>query len=79
MAPQLADDLARGGLLTGYVDTSDAAKILHVSASFLNKARSSGTGPEYVKFGAAVRYAVEALHAYAAARRRSSTSESAHP
>jgi hypothetical protein len=78
MAPQLAADLARGGLLpsTKYVDVNGAAAILHVSASFLNKARMTGAGPPYVKFGAAVRYDVGALEAWAASRIRISTSDS---
>jgi hypothetical protein len=79
MASQLAADLARGGLLAGtkfYVDVKGAAGILHVSSSFLNKARTTGTGPPYVKFGAAVRYDVHALEIWADSRTRSSTSNS---
>jgi hypothetical protein len=78
MGPQLAADLARGGLLpiTKYVDVNGAAAILHVSTSFLNKARMTGAGPPYVKFGAAVRYDVRALEAWASSRIRTSTSDS---
>jgi hypothetical protein len=53
MAPQLAADLARGGLLpsTKYVDVNGAAEILDVSASFLNKARMTGAGPHTLNSG----------------------------
>ena len=34
----------------------EAAEILNLSTSWLAKARMDGTGPEYVKFGRAVRY-----------------------
>ena len=76
MGPQLKADLARGGLLTTYVDTKAAAAFLRVSASFLHKARLKGTGPVYAKFGAAVRYDIDELRADAASRSRTSTSDS---
>jgi hypothetical protein len=79
MAPQLAADLARDGFLSGrYVDVKGAAEILHVSASFLNKARmvGAGAGPPFLKIGAAVRYDVQAIEAWAESRVRSSTSDS---
>jgi hypothetical protein len=41
----------------------------------LNKLRTSGGGPPYVKVGAAVRYEVQALEAWIATRVRSSTSD----
>jgi Helix-turn-helix domain len=62
--------------LREYVDVKDAAKILRVSASFLNKLRMTGAGPPFVKFGAAVRYPIPALMAWAEARMRKSTSDS---
>jgi hypothetical protein len=58
-----------------YVDVDAAACILGVSKSFLNKARVTGSGPPFVKFGAAVRYRVETLRGWAAARTRCSTSD----
>jgi hypothetical protein len=77
MAPQLATDLARGGLLASrYVDVRAAAGILNVSPSFLNKSRLDGSGPPYLKLGAAVRYDIAALEAWAASRMRKSTSDS---
>jgi hypothetical protein len=39
----------------------EAAKILHLSPSWLAKARMDGTGPEFVKFGRAVRYKQSSL------------------
>jgi predicted DNA-binding transcriptional regulator AlpA len=45
-------DLGKDELLR----TAELARILKISASFLNKARSDGTGPRYVKIGKAVRY-----------------------
>jgi predicted DNA-binding transcriptional regulator AlpA len=55
--------------------SSEAAKALGVSASFLAKARVGGTGPRYVKLGRAVRYRPYDLEQYIRARSRSSTSE----
>ena len=77
MGPQLKADLARAGLLTTLVDTKAAAEFLGVSASFLNKARLTGRGPDFIKVGAAVRYDVRKLEAFVASRSRSSTSERA--
>ena len=82
MAQQLRADLARGGLLerVEFVDVGDAAKILGVSESYLNKARLDGTGPPFCKFGKAVRYRVSAIMIWAESRTRSSTSDpSAEP
>jgi hypothetical protein len=58
-----------------FVDTPAAAKILNVSASFLNKLRVTGGGPQFQKFGAHVRYNVKALLAWADAQSRKSTSD----
>lgn len=63
-------------LPTQFVDVHRASEILHVSASFLNKARIYGNGPRFAKFGHSVRYAVLELEAWAAARLRTSTSDS---
>ena len=56
-----------------YNDTPEAARKLGLSESQMNKMRHYGTGPEFVKFGRVVRYADEALEAYAEARRRTCT------
>jgi hypothetical protein len=39
----------------------EAAEILKLSTSWLAKARMEGTGPEFVKFGRAVRYKQSSL------------------
>lgn len=57
----------------GYTATPGAATYTHTSESFLNKARHYGTGPEFVKFGKAVRYSYAALDAWAATKKRTST------
>ncbi|MDH3666158.1 MAG: DNA-binding protein [Paracoccaceae bacterium] len=59
----------------GYTATPGAAGYTDTSESFLNKARHYGTGPEFVKFGKAVRYSFAALDAWAASQRRTSTKE----
>jgi predicted DNA-binding transcriptional regulator AlpA len=59
--------------MTIYCDTPQAAQKLGLSTSKMNKMRHFGTGPEFVKFGRAVRYADDALEAYAEARRRTCT------
>ena len=58
-----------------FVDTPAAAKILNISASFLNKLRVTGEGPSYSKFGAHVRYSVSALLEWAESQSRKSTSD----
>ena len=59
--------------MTKYRDTRGAANKLSLSVSQMNKMRHYGTGPEFVKFGRAVRYADEALADWAEARRRTCT------
>lgn len=51
----------------------DAAKILNVSISWLAKSRMTGTGPEFVKIGRAVRYPKSTLQKFIEARTRAST------
>ena len=53
--------------------SSEAAKALGVSASFLAKPSVSGTGPRYVKIGRAVRSRRHDLEQYLRARSRSLT------
>ncbi len=73
MAPKLAADLAKYfGDLDGqhkqFGDVNVASEILDVSPSYLNKLRMTGSGPHYVKFGAAVRYIIPQLLPWAMAR-----------
>jgi hypothetical protein len=53
----------------------DAANFLHVSTSWLAKARMRGDGPPYAKFGRSVRYGEGNLVRYAKSCLRHSTSE----
>jgi len=57
----------------GYTATPGAAEYTGTSESYLNKARHYGDGPDYVKFGKAVRYSFAALDAWAAKNRRTCT------
>lgn len=50
--------------------TTEAAKILRVSTSWLNKSRMAGSGPVYMKLGGSVRYALPDLDAWLSANRR---------
>jgi hypothetical protein len=77
MLPQPDIDRERriGDPLPMFVDVKRAAEILQISASFLNKARLTGDGPPFAKFGFHVRYNVAALLGWAEGRTRSSTSD----
>ncbi len=55
---------------------AEAAMYLHVSRSFLAKARCVGGGPRFVKIGRAVRYELDDLREFAERAKRRSTSES---
>lgn len=61
--------------MTKYRDVRSAADRLGLSVSQMNKMRHYGTGPEFVKFGHAVRYTDEALDAWAAKQARTCTRE----
>jgi predicted DNA-binding transcriptional regulator AlpA len=52
---------------------AEAAELLGVSVSYLNKSRLTGDGPAYIKLGARVAYEPQALSAWVAARKRTST------
>jgi excisionase family DNA binding protein len=60
--------------MTNYLTVTEAAKILGISSSTLNKKRIYGGGPTYCKFGRCIRYPISDLTAWAEASRRSSTS-----
>lgn len=59
------------------VDTDGAARHLGLATSTLEKLRTYGGGPRYVKLGRAVRYRVSDLEAYLAERVVESTSQAA--
>jgi hypothetical protein len=64
-----------GDAIPQFVDVKGAAKILTVSASYLNKLRMTGAGPPFAKFGFHVRYAVPSLLQWAEAQTHTSTSD----
>ncbi len=53
----------------------DAAQLLGVSASYLNKLRQQGGGPTYRKLGHSVVYHPDDLQAWLETKRRTSTAE----
>jgi len=60
-----------------WLDEHDAAKDINMSARYLQELRRKGGGPEFVKFGRAVRYHRDVVRAWAATRARKSTSQAA--
>ena len=58
-----------------YLSTREAADWLGLSPRTLDRYRVSGDGPPFHRFGARVRYLLADLEAWAAARRRTSTSD----
>jgi len=57
------------------LSVTEAAERLGVSAAFLNKLRTQGGGPAYIKLGARIVYAVADLDDWQNANRRRSTAE----
>jgi len=57
------------------LDTKAAAQYIGLAAHTLEKMRSSGGGPKYMKLGRAVRYSPDLLDEWMEARIVSSTSE----
>jgi hypothetical protein len=55
--------------------TTEAAKVLSVSTSFLNKTRLFGNGPKFEKRGRLVRYRYGTLLDYMVGQTRRSTSD----
>lgn len=65
-----------GVTMAEYLNVKAAADFLGVSESYLNKLRClRSDGPRYAMFGRSVRYAVDDLRAWAADRKRRSTSD----
>ncbi len=58
-----------------YLSTREAADWLGLSTRTLDRYRVSGAGPAFHRFGSRVRYLLADLEAWAAARRRTSTSD----
>ena len=57
------------------LNVQEAARLLGLSVSTLNKMRLTGSGPPYLKLGRRVVYDVHDLEAWAASRKRNHTSE----
>jgi predicted DNA-binding transcriptional regulator AlpA len=57
-----------------YLKTSQAAKIVSLSVSTLNKLRLTGGGPRYAKLGASVRYELVDLLDWAERSKKPNTS-----
>jgi excisionase family DNA binding protein len=57
------------------LNVQEAARLLGLSASTLNKLRVTGNGPRFMKLGRRVLYDVADLEKWAAERKRSHTSE----
>lgn len=64
---------ADGFVSAKLVDEQGAAEILCLRPATLRRWRSAGTGPAFVKIGAAVRYELSTLHAFIAQGRRDNT------
>ena len=60
---------------TNYLNTRQAAEWLGLSMRTLHRYRVSGRGPVFHRFGGRVRYLRADLDAWAASRRRASTSD----
>ena len=60
---------------TNYLSTRQAAAWLGLSTRTLDRYRVSGDGPMFHRFGGRVRYLYADLDAWAATRRRASTSD----
>ena len=60
---------------TSYLSTRQAAEYLGLSTRTLDRYRVSGDGPVFHRFGGRVRYLRVDLDAWAATRRRASTSD----
>jgi predicted DNA-binding transcriptional regulator AlpA len=59
------------------LDTAEAAKLIGLSQSTLNKLRIRGTGPRFCKLGRRVGYDPDDLRRWVEANKRGSTSERA--
>ena len=57
------------------LNTIEAAEVLRLAAATLEKLRTYGGGPRYLKLGRAVRYRTDDLEAWLAQRVIGSTSE----
>ncbi len=70
--PMLKTDTSRK------LPVSEAARLIGLSKSTLDKLRISGGGPTYLQLGRRVLYDVADLEAWLISKRRSSTSDNGH-
>jgi predicted DNA-binding transcriptional regulator AlpA len=71
-------DIATSKTTTGFerlLTTREAAAFLHLSESWLAKARMRGDGPPYVKIGRSIRYREATLVQWLKSKQRLSTTE----
>lgn len=69
LAAAISRELHRGEVSPAYVDTRRAAVFLGISIAQLERWRSTGEGPRFVKYEKAVRYKLDDLESWADARR----------
>lgn len=70
-----ADRAARAKKGSPFLDTAQAAHYVGLSRRTLEKMRTLGGGPTYRKHGRYVRYHIDDLNAWSAARTKLSTSD----
>ncbi|MBS0278441.1 MAG: helix-turn-helix domain-containing protein [Proteobacteria bacterium] len=68
-------DTARSEIPARYLRTREASELLGLSHRTLEKHRTYGTGPIYLKLGGRVVYRLEYLQAWAAPGERTSTAD----
>lgn len=73
--PAASDGQGKDDMQDVYMNTERAAALLGLSPRTLERYRWKGGGPVFHRFGNRVRYLVRDLEAWAAARRRASTSD----
>ena len=66
---------ARATTIETLLRSSETAKLLGVSESWLAKSRGTGEGPRFVKVGRSVRYPESSVREYIKSRMRTSTSD----
>ncbi len=73
--PPTIPKLQNNGLPPRYLRTPEAARFLGLSPRTLEKHRTYGTGPRYLKLGGRVVYVLEDLQTWAARGMKNSTSD----
>jgi excisionase family DNA binding protein len=68
------NEIAKTDVVSDLLTVHEAARVLRISASSLNKWRLTGNGPPFVRIGTRVRYRARDLSTYIANRTCASTS-----